>query len=179
MWGETLECQQQPSGLVWPCLMWPHGTEGSAGAWQCHLPPWGCPGSHLQLSHSHHRGTPGTCTLECRVTSWGWQEVVGPQDHTGLGTPVSLTVGVYGQRVLHSQLRGACTPQGLWDRGAVCAQICVCVRHVLGSVTEGQLEICSCMLPFFKCLVLWLSVVLLMLSPKIQFNDCQSIAHHE
>lgn len=84
--------------------------------------------------------------------------MVGAQAY--MGVPKSPTARVCGQMVLYTQMRGAYTPMA-FEMG-----VCVDVAHA-GSVTESDLDIYSCLLPFYKGQVLWLSVALLILSLKV------------
>lgn len=109
------------------------------------------------LMRSHGiRGSAGA--WQCHPPPCGYPQQLPPVSPEPPGAPPEPTP--WGAE---SQTRGASTPMAC-ERGG-----CVHVTHT-GSVTESDLEIYSCLLPFDKWQVLWLSVVLLVLSLKVQFR---------
>lgn len=133
--AESLEWKQQPSGL---CDM---------GRPQCHGVWWGpiASGALLELgsatptlwvppaaTSSFPRatmGTPGTHSLGCRLSSWGWQEVVVVGAQAYMRVPKSPAARVCGQRVLYTQMRGAYTPMA-------CETVSVCMWHTLDQLQK-------------------------------------------
>lgn len=130
--------------------------------------------------------TTGTYTLGAGgVTSrggvlihiWGGRGVRQGRIAQSWGTHTSHSGGVWAGGPARPNEEGCVwTPQP--ERGiCVCAHKSVCMWHKLGSVTEGDLQICSCMLPLVtgivvmccmadtnpECIVQWLAVHYIML----------------
>lgn len=112
-----------------------------------YFPGWGC--------HPHLR----------------WQGCEAGQDCTDLGHPHLPLQGCVGRGSSTPRQRRVCVTPTAWEG---CAYKSMCVWYTLGSVTEGGLEICSCMVPFVAgIVVVWLISIL-----NVLFNDCQFITYH-